>query len=87
MPSLMRGRPTVRALHRALQFLCEQPAHSVSAGSQRRWAASEAGPKPELKLQLRELYKRVHPDLFHDHPLARDANEHSFKLLQVLLDD
>ena len=39
--------------------------------------------RPQLKVQLRELYKRVHPDLFHDIPLARQANEHSFKLLQV----
>ena len=38
---------------------------------------------PLLKVQLRELYKRVHPDLFHDIPFARQANEHSFKLLQV----
>lgn len=38
---------------------------------------------PLLKVQLRELYKRVHPDLFHDTPFARQANEHSFKLLQV----
>ena len=38
---------------------------------------------PQLKVQLRELYKRVHPDLFHDIPFARQANEHSFKLLQV----
>ncbi|CAL8469784.1 g9326 [Coccomyxa elongata] len=39
-----------------------------------------------LKVQLRELYKRVHPDLFHDIPFARQANEHSFKLLQEYLD-
>ena len=38
---------------------------------------------PLLKRVLRELYKRVHPDLFHDVPHAREANEHSFKLLQV----
>jgi len=36
-----------------------------------------------LKRQLRELYKRVHPDRFHSHPIARDANEKSFKLLQA----
>ncbi|KAK9907490.1 hypothetical protein WJX75_004677 [Coccomyxa subellipsoidea] len=41
---------------------------------------------PLLKVQLRELYKRVHPDLFHDIPFARQANEHSFKLLQEYLD-
>ncbi|CAL5229048.1 g12297 [Coccomyxa viridis] len=35
---------------------------------------------------LRELYKRVHPDLFHDVPHAREANEHSFKLLQEYLE-
>ena len=38
---------------------------------------------PLLKRVLRELYKRVHPDLFHDVPHAREANEQSFKLLQV----
>jgi hypothetical protein len=39
---------------------------------------------PTLKAALRELYKRVHPDLFSDHPAERDENERSFKLLQVL---
>ena len=38
---------------------------------------------PLLKRVLRDLYKRVHPDLFHDVPHAREANEQSFKLLQV----
>lgn len=36
-----------------------------------------------VKAQLRELYKKVHPDLFQNHEQARDANEKSFKLLQV----
>ena len=36
-----------------------------------------------MKKQLRELYKKVHPDRFHGHPFARDANEKSFKLLQA----
>ena len=37
-----------------------------------------------MSKHLRELYKRVHPDRFHSHPVARDANEKSFKLLQVI---
>ena len=82
MTSLVRGRRTVLALHKALEILCDQRGTTYSAGCH-RWIASKAKGAPELKLQLRELYKRVHPDLFHDHPLARDANEHSFKLLQV----
>ena len=87
MPSAMRGRHTVLALHKALQFLCNQPDNYYSASSQRCITSDASSKKvPELKLQLRELYKRVHPDLFHDHPLAREANEHSFKLLQVMLD-
>ena len=87
MPSAMRGRHTVLALHKALQFLCNQPDNYYSASSQRCITSDASSKKvPELKLQLRELYKRVHPDLFHDHPLAREANEHSFKLLQVILD-
>lgn len=50
-----------------------------------RYVASDASNNstPQLNVQLRELYKRVHPDLFHDIPLAMKANEHSFKLLQV----
>ncbi|GIL79845.1 hypothetical protein Vretimale_12462 [Volvox reticuliferus] len=35
-----------------------------------------------LRPALRLLYKRVHPDLFHDLPRAKDENERSFKLLQ-----
>lgn len=38
----------------------------------------------EIHLKLRELYKRVHPDLFNSQPDARKINEKSFKLLQVL---
>ena len=38
---------------------------------------------PTLKTVLRQLYKKVHPDLFHGDQTARLANEHSFKLLQV----
>lgn len=41
--------------------------------------------KPSLKTQLRELYKRIHPDRFHGFPPARDANEKSFKMLQEYL--
>ena len=40
---------------------------------------------PALKVQLRELYKRIHPDRFHGFPPARDTNERSFKLLQEYL--
>ena len=50
----------------------------------RGFASQNASSKPPvLRRVLRELYKRVHPDLFHDVPHAREANEHSFKLLQV----
>ncbi len=38
---------------------------------------------PALKAVLRQLYKKVHPDLFSDDQTARLANEHSFKLLQA----
>ena len=44
-----------------------------------------AAGKPSLKSQLRELYKRIHPDRFHGFPPARDANEKSFKMLQEYL--
>ena len=39
-----------------------------------------------LKKALRELYKKVHPDLFHAHPAEREANEASVKLLHAYLD-
>ena len=39
--------------------------------------------QPSMKQYLRELFKRVHPDLFHAYPVAREANEKSFKILQV----
>ena len=37
-----------------------------------------------MKQRIRELYKRVHPDLFHDQHEAREANGRSLQLLQVL---
>ena len=40
------------------------------APEQRKFASS-AGVNPTLKTQLRELYKRVHPDQFQDHPEAQ----------------
>jgi hypothetical protein len=36
-----------------------------------------------LKHALRALYKKVHPDLFHEYPEEKAENEKSFKLLQV----
>ena len=36
-----------------------------------RYFASSPGNSPSLKTQLRELYKRVHPDQFQDHPEAQ----------------
>ncbi len=59
--------------------------HETDQAFCRRGIASHDAPSepPVLKKVLRELYKRVHPDLFHDVPHAREANEHSFKLLQV----
>ena len=44
-----------------------------------------AAKAPSLKTQIRELYKRIHPDKFHGFPPARDANEKSFKMLQEYL--
>ena len=64
--------------------LNEQNAHT--AFGTRAFASQQAlAEPPVLKKVLRELYKRIHPDLFHDVPHAREANEHSFKLLQVHL--
>ncbi|GIL52690.1 hypothetical protein Vafri_8509 [Volvox africanus] len=42
----------------------------------------EANHALPLRAALRLLYKRVHPDLFHDLPRAKEENERSFKLLQ-----
>lgn len=39
-----------------------------------------------MKSKLRELYKRIHPDLFHQHPEAQAENSRSFQLLQEYLD-
>lgn len=39
-----------------------------------------------LKSKLRLLYKLIHPDLFTDSLAAKEANEHSFKLLQDYFD-
>ena len=88
---------TGRRPHRALRDIVDagravcKPACSAlsthepeAAFHTRHFASQNASAEPPvLKKVLRELYKRVHPDLFHDVPHAREANEHSFKLLQV----
>lgn len=72
---------------RAELVLTGTPSDQLEAGRAactRGFASRDAPAEPPvLKKVLRELYKRVHPDLFHDVPHAREANEHSFKLLQV----
>jgi hypothetical protein len=75
---MLRGRAllTIHRASKAAQLLPILPCINACPQS----TAAEA---PALKTKLRELYKRVHPDLFHDFPVARDSNEHSFKLLQV----
>ncbi len=59
----------------------------VIVGSQGLGISSNAGKPVSLKAQLRELYKLIHPDLFQDHPPAREENERSFKLLQVFWEE
>ena len=54
-----------------------------AAGTPGRELHGEAAAPPSLRSKLRELYKRVHPDLFQNHAEARQANERSFQLLQV----
>lgn len=53
--------------------------------AERGFASQTSAAAPALKVQLRELYKRIHPDRFHAFPPARDTNERSFKLLQEYL--
>ena len=67
-------------LQRATDSLC---AVALCAGTPRRDLQGEAAAPPSLRSKLRELYKRVHPDLFGAHAEARLANERSFQLLQV----
>ena len=37
----------------------------------RRFSSKASSGRPTLKTQIRELYKRVHPDRFQDHPEAQ----------------
>ncbi|EFJ49427.1 hypothetical protein VOLCADRAFT_117221, partial [Volvox carteri f. nagariensis] len=58
-----------------------------SGGSDGRAGSGDGGGSSRtdvlpLRAALRLLYKQVHPDLFHDQPLAKEENERSFKLLQ-----
>ncbi|KAL3142705.1 hypothetical protein ABBQ38_003006 [Trebouxia sp. C0009 RCD-2024] len=59
-------------------FRVSTPANSYAS-------SFSTGNAPSLKTQIRELYKRIHPDKFHGFPPARDANEKSFKMLQEYL--
>ncbi|KAK9789568.1 hypothetical protein WJX73_000519 [Symbiochloris irregularis] len=54
--------------------------------SARHSSSSSSGESPSLKQKLRQLYKLIHPDLFNDHPPAREANGRSLQLLQEYLE-
>lgn len=71
-------------LHISVQYLRSALSAGSSTGSSTGFAripcslargqrcfASSPGNSPSLKTQLRELYKRVHPDQFQDHPEAQ----------------
>jgi len=45
--------------------------HAAPERTSRHYSSSASNPRPTLKAQLRELYKRVHPDRFQDHPAAQ----------------
>jgi hypothetical protein len=47
--------------------------------------AAPAAPPPALKAVLRQLYLRVHPDLFTDAPAEQATNQRSFIMLQDYL--
>jgi hypothetical protein len=74
LPSLLRG-------------------HACAEGDCRpggpRWLASQAAPAPApavpLKTLLRQLFLKVHPDLFTDAPQEQATNQKSFILLQEYL--
>ena len=59
---------------------------TFSWGHRTLHAAPAPPDAPTLKTKLRALYKRVHPDLFQQHPEAQAENSRSFKLLQEYLD-
>ena len=45
--------------------------HAAPEHAMRQYSSSAGTARPTLKTQLRELYKRVHPDRFQDHPVAQ----------------
>jgi hypothetical protein len=60
-----------------------QPPSNFCVG-RRGWASSSTG-GDTFKAQLRNLYRLIHPDFFHDWPAEREENERSFALLQEYL--
>ena len=48
-----------------------QTLRHLCVGQTLRQFSSARGDRPTLKTQLRELYKRVHPDKFQDHPVEQ----------------
>lgn len=78
----------LHALPQNLYTLCAQCSHHSGTTLLTRvhHRALHAPPaEPSLKTQLRALYKRVHPDLFQQHPEAQAENSRSFQLLQEYL--
>lgn len=59
--------------------------HCKRVPATRAFASEEPSRRPPLKQRLRELYKRVHPDMFSRLPKARDTNAASFAELQAYL--
>ena len=60
---------------------------AFSVGSGRERAQVKVDVEKEFKSKMNSLYKLVHPDLFHNYPEAKEANEKSFKLLQQFISD
>ncbi len=58
-----------------------RPAAAAAAAAATAAAAFASQPASALKARLRDLYKRVHPDLFAAHPEAAARNSQSLKLL------
>ena len=76
------------------QASCSTPASAafarwggVTQTQERCLSGGQVDVEREIKSKMRQLYKRVHPDLFHDYPEAKEENEKSFKLLQQFISD
>ena len=79
----------LRSLSRHESLLGCTSLRSLLAVAHKSWLSTTGKTSSlfDLKTLMRQLMRRVHPDLFHNYPSAKEVNQTSLKLLNAFLND